>query len=1287
MAKVHLKVRSGLLVKGVTAYPVDAEEGDLVFRSDLFKYSIYRNGNWADILDDRLLQVLSTTDGTTTGASATLTSTPTPFIRLTNSSLTGLASIPAGGDGQVITLSNVTGSPITVFDETGTTAANRIKTGTAKPLKLKADASINLIYDATSSRWRIVGGTGSSSSSGSGTGDDLDSLLFQASFDDEFSELPSDTNSAVNAAAGNSNGTYSAANELYQLSYDASKTVAVGTTSTTIILSSAPTFTVAVGDMVISGTEARRVTVVNSTLNFTTEAFNTVPSFGAQITVSQAVQTKDIYNLPVDGNALSAAFNGTTFSEIMIDYEDTSTVGDTIFDVNTAPVIAYSGSSDGTTYGSLASRPTLETSTVSSYVLSSAGTALYLRFFALKTSGSGTVNILRYKAFMQKSTNAQGGGVINSAYAFTNGVGTPVNCSLAVNGGKTVVTLSFQYAVGVNSGSPYGSLDVYINGQMIPRFINSTLTPDASYLETSSKVITLDRDYSAQNLSVEVLQRVSVVDSSTTNTTNISYQQEIMGQGFQGFVNTQNTRSATTTTGTPAAGTFYSSITNRAPIVDISQDLKPSFGIERIMTQQIYQLQNEFGPNGEPVWGVVNDDKGLIRFVGYGWTNTTDTNGIRPFTSTVGSYAEITFYGTGLNLLTVVANDARATVVSIDGGSDSSSIMPGSSASTILNGRGYGSNIVISAASGLTLGVHTVRLKVSASYGDILGFEVLNTNSLTSLNVNPGVSYVSGNKNVLASVASVAYNSSFESGSLSSRGGHVVVYQKADGTIAKAVTPTNASQANLTSADHTNEEVVRTYFPREFGAGRTDDFSRISTGSNNVAFTLDDGTTTLVGSAVNYTVNNGYDLVGFNTTSAFVTITFVGTGLDLMIFGSGLSGVGSLTVDGTSISTTFIPSGTGLQNYKIVSGLPYGTHIVQWANTSYSGTALGLHSFKVYQPKKPAIPTGAIELCDYNIMASYIANTTSGNQTLGVGVLRKSALRELTYVGAFDLSNVGTVYSQYFLVQASATGNYAQYTFFGTGFDFRYSIANSNNATAVTVSVDGNTNLSGFTTSFYGGSAFTASTGVLNQAPGSTANADGGLSVSGLTLGLHTVKFTYTSGGASMRISALDIITPIHCPKSNIQYDIQNTLSVGSCALSDNRKTSPIKDVLPSNKAWVQAIGVVSNPSTTSTTPVPVPDLSCSIKTSGGPIRISYNMSLDVLNTAIVVQVYVDGAPVPASLQTLGSGGTTGYYQSVNCTFKMPVSPGNHKVDVYWSTSSATAFLNNANRNLLVEEV
>lgn len=111
-------------------------------------------------------------------------------------------------------------------------------------------------------------------------------------------------------------------------------------------------------------------------------------------------------------------------------------------------------------------------------------------------------------------------------------------------------------------------------------------------------------------------------------------------------------RTATTTTGAPAAGVFYSSIVGRSKMVDLSADLCPRMGIERIQVQQIMRVPGESGSSGEVVWKPVNDKYDQVRFVGNFSSVNNTTGQIGGYSNaTTTDYCEITFYGTGLNLL------------------------------------------------------------------------------------------------------------------------------------------------------------------------------------------------------------------------------------------------------------------------------------------------------------------------------------------------------------------------------------------------------------------------------------------------------------------------------------------------------------------------------------------------------------------------------------------------------------------------------------------------------------
>ena len=146
----------------ITSGQVSTSSGDLTLDST----------DGTTIVDD-ILQLneyskhIATTDNTTTGADATLDTGSNPVIRLTNASLTSIAGLSTYEAGKLIIVINATGGVVTVGNEdTDASAADRVITGTSKPVELKDGASLWFYRDDTSSRWRIIGGSGA----GEGTG-------------------------------------------------------------------------------------------------------------------------------------------------------------------------------------------------------------------------------------------------------------------------------------------------------------------------------------------------------------------------------------------------------------------------------------------------------------------------------------------------------------------------------------------------------------------------------------------------------------------------------------------------------------------------------------------------------------------------------------------------------------------------------------------------------------------------------------------------------------------------------------------------------------------------------------------------------------------------------------------------------------------------------------------------------------------------------------------------------------------------------------------------------------
>jgi hypothetical protein len=600
----------------------------------------------------------------------------------------------------------------------------------------------------------------------------------------------------------------------------------------------------------------------------------------------------------------------------------------------------------------------------------------------------------------------------------------------------------------------------------------------------------------------------------------------------------------------------YTTIQNRAKV---TRSLKAVAGNERVMVRSVNKLNLEFGPNGEQVFEADNKDS-RIRFVGSGWAGQTATAGTLIFTTTVNDFVEITFYGTGLNIVSSFDITTRDIKVSIDGGVEGSNIQP-STASAVLAGRYTSANQIMNITSNLSLGLHTIKFRNNSINGFALyGFEVLNQRS--DVGVYPGTAIADGNIVGLSSLTS----SSFKDGIVGTRGGRVVKYL--DGTTIKsAAQEVDSSSKYLTLADHTNEEVIRRINFREFGAGRADDFSTLSgTAGSARAFTLDDGTTTLTGNNL-YQYSSPFDSLSLATNAnAFYTLTFVGTGLDII---AGYTNTGTfdtltVSVDGGSVQTLLSGTitNTSAQIYKVVSGLPYGTHTIKFAYGVGGTNRAVVSDFIIYQPKKPSIPDGTIEIADYNVMADFVASSSPVLGYIGSGVLRKAlSVREAIYTGTWTIQSGVDVTNFEAAINntATATGSTITYSFYGTGFEWRgYCGANLTNST---ISVDSSSNLSGFTTSFAqssSGLTFTSSTGVLT---GTSAAANRiKIQVSGLTLGWHTIKWT-TNSAINFYSDILDIITPIHINSLD--------LKTGSLSLKSNTTLSP---VIPNTTKWQRKI-------------------------------------------------------------------------------------------------------------------
>lgn len=593
-------------------------------------------------------------------------------------------------------------------------------------------------------------------------------------------------------------------------------------------------------------------------------------------------------------------------------------------------------------------------------------------------------------------------------------------------------------------------------------------------------------------------------------------------------------------------------------IADLESNLKASFGVERIHVSSLKKLTKEFGPNGETVFEPSNKDA-RIRFVG-GWESISNTSGTSIKTSGVftnpNDSIEVTFYGTGLNLLgNSAASNTLVADIYVDNTLNSSlSIL--TPTSSILNGRNYNSNNIAPLVSGLSLGWHTVRIQGKSGNNDSLftyGFEILNESS--QITVNKGQPFQGGLSAALEAQTLFNIKPTTLTGV---KGGRVLTYITEEGEIGQVVKAVDALIGTAASASHTNEDVIDTINFRHFGKNRADDFSTATATATDRAFTLNDGTTTLAGSQIRALTGTSSEPLGlgFNTTSSRLAFISVFSGLDVNL--QSASTAGSFTLQCSINGGAFFDvcteadfvSGNQTQKFKIASGLPYGTNRVTFRTNGTFTANVVVQDFITYQPKKPVIPENAIEIYDYNVMADYVPSASSALDAIATGVLRKSlAVRESTFAGSWTTPGIDpTSFVSGFNSSSTATNSYNEYSFYGTAFEWR-GFATTVTATNQTITVNGSSDLSIYTTSFSqegSGISFTDSTGVISGT--SPTNQKLVVRVSGLPLGYHKIRVTSNNANSNY-VDAIDVVTPIHTPN----------IEVGSLALADLRSDQAIE--------------------------------------------------------------------------------------------------------------------------------
>lgn len=98
-----------------------------------------------------------TTDSSTTGTvSDVALPAGTTLVRYTNAGGVAMQSLAGGTDGRIVGIINLTGAGMTLYHNTGATASNRFDLGYASNLVVNDRVCVWIVYDGTSSRWRVL---------------------------------------------------------------------------------------------------------------------------------------------------------------------------------------------------------------------------------------------------------------------------------------------------------------------------------------------------------------------------------------------------------------------------------------------------------------------------------------------------------------------------------------------------------------------------------------------------------------------------------------------------------------------------------------------------------------------------------------------------------------------------------------------------------------------------------------------------------------------------------------------------------------------------------------------------------------------------------------------------------------------------------------------------------------------------------------------------------------------------------------------------------------------------
>ena len=453
-------------------------------------------------------------------------------------------------------------------------------------------------------------------------------------------------------------------------------------------------------------------------------------------------------------------------------------------------------------------------------------------------------------------------------------------------------------------------------------------------------------------------------------------------------------------------------------------------------------------------------------------------------------------------------------------------------------------------------------LGLSSAPGSSASWAISSTNNIRPYNGMRVVKWVDSSGTIKTSVTAMPPNA-----------------QNIGTTASNEITTPSATNTTTTpnmsddAVDHSLSEVAKTFHWREFGNGAANggtgatyaDASMLHTTSDDIAYVMDDGLTSLSGDDCRAASDQDLRPEDVND---FWYLTFIGTGV--------------------TIKTTTYAADT----YHIAQNLPYGTHILKGfrdadttpdytldgiaINDVAGGTYACASEFTFHQPKKPPIPEDAVVLADYMLMADFVPQTAHTEGIISKGVRRTSASRDFFYdhahASAASSINVATHLDYSTIGPYTYLGNQAglatqQLPFFGTSWTYRHhSLTNYMVTGGTTYTINGS-DLSSYTLDADGGGGTSiTSAGVLTKID--ATDKDNYVSAVGGTLGVSVWKQTETTAsGKYLYGGDLDVASPIHTSShySTFSTPYQDILVGGDRNIEQHSLI-----VTPDGKTWDQ---------------------------------------------------------------------------------------------------------------------